>query len=496
MLFDRLYNRLNNDFEIKNGVLIKYKGNSENVVIPKGVHSIGNYAFYECPSLKNITVDSNNPNFCSDKGVLFNKYKTELILYPAQKLEESYDVPRSVKSILECAFRSCGSLKRINIPDSVTSIGSRAFEDCTSLESIILPNSITSIENELFYGCRSLKNISIPDSVTSIEDCAFGWSALESIVIPQSVKKMSNNVFHTCLKLKSVTLPDSFTTIGDETFCGCGELKNLRLPSKLTSIGKKAFSGCGLVELRIPEGITVIKSSTFVEMTSLEKVYFPASLTEINGDNFNNCPKLREVYFQEGLKIIKGIFNDCPNLEKVTFPKSLIYMGEYSFNNTKIADTPEFKVLKERLNNPNSYPKPYGYQGLDFERLKYEGLKFYYDSKTVDFKNDVRNIVKPDDKSEFKRNDFKLELEITYEKRIFKNKFGKMALALYRSIPTFDSSDREWDSYDELYIMPDGDKLTAFIVGGGHHIGIIYKYTDVLCGNELTENILKSYGIL
>jgi uncharacterized protein involved in exopolysaccharide biosynthesis len=40
------------DFEIKDGVLVKYRGNAAEVVVPAGVTAIGDRAFSRCPSLK------------------------------------------------------------------------------------------------------------------------------------------------------------------------------------------------------------------------------------------------------------------------------------------------------------------------------------------------------------------------------------------------------------------------------------------------------------
>lgn len=37
----------NTDFEIKDGVLVRYNGNSKNVVVPDGVKVIGYSAFYQ-----------------------------------------------------------------------------------------------------------------------------------------------------------------------------------------------------------------------------------------------------------------------------------------------------------------------------------------------------------------------------------------------------------------------------------------------------------------
>lgn len=70
------------------------------VIIDEGVTSIGNYAFYDCASITNITI------------------------------------PSSVTRIGEYAFYNCSVLESISIPSSVTSIGDYAFSDCTGLTSV------------------------------------------------------------------------------------------------------------------------------------------------------------------------------------------------------------------------------------------------------------------------------------------------------------------------------------------------------------------------
>lgn len=55
----------------------------------------------------------------------------------------TFDGP--VTSIEYEAFYECASLKSITIPNSVTSIGYNAFENCTSLTSITIPNSVIEI---------------------------------------------------------------------------------------------------------------------------------------------------------------------------------------------------------------------------------------------------------------------------------------------------------------------------------------------------------------
>ena len=79
------------DFVIVKGVLKKYKGTDNEVIIPDGVKRIGKEAFYDCENLTSITI------------------------------------PNGVTSISDKAFQLCTGLASITIPDSVTSIGDEAF---------------------------------------------------------------------------------------------------------------------------------------------------------------------------------------------------------------------------------------------------------------------------------------------------------------------------------------------------------------------------------
>lgn len=95
--------------------------------IPANVESIGK--FYSCPSLRSIIVDSENKDYTTIDGVLYNKDVTRLISYPVARANETYIVP-----------------------DSVTVIGSGAFVNVRNrnLKKLYLHKGITGIEDEAF----------------------------------------------------------------------------------------------------------------------------------------------------------------------------------------------------------------------------------------------------------------------------------------------------------------------------------------------------------
>ena len=144
-----------------------------NITIPEGVTSIGNWALSGCSSLTSINVSDNNKNYSSIDGVLFNKDKTEIIMYPYRKESTSYDIPNSVTSIGRYAFEYCNILTNITIPNSVTSIESDAIYDCSNLTRLAIPSSVTSIGNQAFIFCKSLEKVLCLGNASKLGSDAF-----------------------------------------------------------------------------------------------------------------------------------------------------------------------------------------------------------------------------------------------------------------------------------------------------------------------------------
>ncbi len=109
----------------------------KSISIPENVSKIDLGAFRDCSSLSEIAVDPANKYFSTDEnGVLFNRNKTELILYPVGNARTSYTIPDNVTTIGYLAFSKTNNLSTITIPASVTSIDSCAFPRCQNISDV------------------------------------------------------------------------------------------------------------------------------------------------------------------------------------------------------------------------------------------------------------------------------------------------------------------------------------------------------------------------
>ena len=217
------------EFDIENGVLVRYNGADSDVEIPDGVTAIGEYAFY-------------------DKKV------------------HRVSLPDSVTKIGDSAF-SRSTLTDINFPEGLQSIGNGAFQNTWITEANI-PYGVTEIPSAVFFNSR-LTKVTIPDTVTQIGESAFGNTPLQNVDIPDSVTYAASSSFSGTPFLRSlietnggwlilsngllvvyagydinVVIPDSVKRIGTKSFTLRSRMQSLTIPDTVKSIEEPIFINC------------------------------------------------------------------------------------------------------------------------------------------------------------------------------------------------------------------------------------------------------------
>ena len=155
----------------------------EKLSIPASVEYIAESAFARLDYLHEVKVSSDNPNYCSYGGNLYNKDRTVLMFYPTGKSATKVTVSSPVKRIGAGAFMFDENLQELVVGSSVEEIGNNAFEYCENLKSVTLPDTLKKIEDTAFYHVGITK-IDIPKGLPELPECAFSGSMLESVTRP------------------------------------------------------------------------------------------------------------------------------------------------------------------------------------------------------------------------------------------------------------------------------------------------------------------------
>lgn len=103
---------------VGDGVLIKYNGDAQSVILPKEVRHVAGGVF-ATKTLKSV-----------DLGSVFTLGKN--------------------------AFNTCNTLIRVDGGDSLVMIGAGAFENCVCMEEIMLPKTLLEVRENAFAACREL----------------------------------------------------------------------------------------------------------------------------------------------------------------------------------------------------------------------------------------------------------------------------------------------------------------------------------------------------
>ncbi len=331
----------------------------KSINIPSGAAKIGSDVFCGCTALTHISVDEGNPYYCSDeKGVMYNKNKTEILTVPA-KLTGNYVIPKSVTKIGDDTFSGCSALTGITIPDSVIHIGESAFSGCSGLTRITIPDSVRYILDYAFSDCTGLKSVSLSNRLTRIYTGLFsGCTSLTDISLPDNLLYIEDNVFAGCTALSRISVDENNTAFSsDETGVVLNKSKtalmivppgisgNYTIPSTVTEIANGAFYGCErLTSITIPGSVKQIQNGSF--NNSAAKLIFTGNTPETDGGIYEN-----DSFTQSAVIAVYPVNNGTwTEAARQSFGDNIIWVPDDY--NTHVVDTP--KASSETLEGAES----------------------------------------------------------------------------------------------------------------------------------------------
>lgn len=336
-----------------------YNSSITSVSIPKTVLTVGDQAFYNCSSLREVILsDGTSPLFFESPtsscfGCLNESSLNLKSLYIGRSFDFSYYSPFAnqpklnevtigpyVTSLPSSFLSHANALNSIKIPSNVLHLGSSAFDSCESLTEVSIlgeTSVLESIPPFAFNGCLKLASITIPSSVRSLGDHSFSHcSSLESITIPSSVDSIGYCAFDHCSKLKSVHIDDGLTSLffDNQTSGGCFlncPIESLYLGRSITkffNVDPPFGDKPNLKQVTIGGNVSMLDASLFQNDVSLTSIVIPGSVNTINSRAFFNCSSLRSIVFESSDISINfdypgiSVFKDCP-VEGLTIKRPL-----------------------------------------------------------------------------------------------------------------------------------------------------------------------------
>ncbi|WP_044600268.1 leucine-rich repeat protein, partial [Candidatus Stoquefichus massiliensis] len=418
------------DFKIENNILVEYRGDAENVIIPDGVVEIGTSVF------------ENN------------------------QIIKSVQFPETLRIIGKYAFRKCTNLVEAKLPSHLTTIDLWAFSH-TKLKKIYIPKTLNKT-NTPFYNCEYIEEVEFENGITEIPAELFD----------------SSNMFKYS-QSKCLTIPESVKTIGSYAFANCPNIEEVYLPKKLYEIGIYSFSKTGIKNLTLPGNIVYIGSQAFSECEYLETVNVLKKDISLDGGimvfdkTFKDCKKLKSFNIEDiFMKMVfrNGVFQNDINLEKVDFPADIdIYTWDdpnkfYTFENCvnlKELNIPSTVQLNNKLTFDSTNLVINGYSNSSAEKYaKENSYKFISKGPAINSIEFISGISGVDESS---------------KEKIVRLSVGE-ELVLKYNIKPIETTDTPYiDVYrTSEYIKVDKNKITGLKeTSKGYYESLYFKYNNV-----------------
>ena len=334
---------------------------------------IYSYAFYDCRSLKYVTIHTSIKSaiptysfyncYSLKAAVVPNNITTPITKIGSYCFDNSFNIsyislPKSLTTLESYGFAYCYTLNFLALPPDMTSYNTYGLSHCYTLQSLVgklpyrtttsgstlpnyfyeycyglrdisnlLPSSTTSTGAYTFEYCYGLRTVTFPSNITTIGSYAFQYCrGMESVTFPSNITTIGSYAFQYCSALTSVTIPSNVTTFNTSgyQFRGCAALTSATFNNSVTTVPTYCFHSCtSLTSIKFPTGCTTIGSYCFTTCTSLRVINIPSTVTSIGNYAFSSCTSMEEIHFASTTPPTIGgssTFNNLPTTCKIYVP--------------------------------------------------------------------------------------------------------------------------------------------------------------------------------
>ncbi|MBR3462880.1 MAG: leucine-rich repeat protein, partial [Clostridiales bacterium] len=278
-------------------------------------------------------------------------------------------IPKGVTTIGEYAFANCTGLTDVSIPVSVKTIGDFAFSKCSKLATLgITGYGLNSFGKRSFDGCSKLTHLNVPLSVTYIGDYAFnGCSGLVEVLITKTQHNNASTGAFSSVPSGAFNYQDylpigSDVTVGDFSYKVSYPAIDGTGTVDLISVGinlEKAVIPAVIEANHVKYKVTKISrwTSQFNNQRKLKYLVIGANVVSIDDEAFAGCPELVSVTGGARLRVIgTKAFERCPKLKVFNITsKTLWKIGPLAFNGDRALTTLNFKktikIVKSGVRN-------------------------------------------------------------------------------------------------------------------------------------------------
>ena len=236
------------NFDIKEGVLLEYLGRDPVVRIPDGITQIALGAFSKCTFIQRIIIPGSLKKLQGDaKGrIFFSTFSRDS--RPDLELEEGIETIENI---------SYFTVRKLYLPSTLNRISFKedSFYGMAGVDDIEIANNayfeyingllVEKASNTVLFAQKTITDVTFPETINKITMGAFsGAEKIKEINIPANITEIPHRCFSGCVNLVDVGGCEGLKEIGFFAFGGCIKLKNISLPDTIEKIDSLSFRGC------------------------------------------------------------------------------------------------------------------------------------------------------------------------------------------------------------------------------------------------------------